>query len=373
MAFTKIFRSTHAGAPTLTGEAGSLQALLDAVLVNGYNAKTITITRSGATATASCVGHGFESEQVLAISGADQPEYTGEFRISVNDADTFTFEVSGTPATPATGTITAKVAPIGWATAFSSGNDRSYEAPAGANSFYLNVSDHTTANIFRLRVFSSVTGPGAAVSNGTSPVPTDAQFSGGCYAFSSSVTGATARAWRVVGGSRGFGVYIDVAGSKSYMGGFFYTDLLGDDADSSHSMLCGQASGYTSAWLGEASSVLNPTNSYMWATNGRAGATGPVEVAPFASGFSSSTLGVTAYGPSAAFGMGVSRVRVYEPNAGIWAYIPGLWAMQNANSEFSDGDVFQGAAGGSLSGRSFEIVRMQNTCCLALETSDTVH
>src|SRR4051812_48257028 len=34
-----LYKSTDAGAPVLTGQVGSLVALLDAVLVNGYGAK----------------------------------------------------------------------------------------------------------------------------------------------------------------------------------------------------------------------------------------------------------------------------------------------------------------------------------------------
>jgi hypothetical protein len=36
----RVYRSTDASAPTLTGQVGSLTALLDAVLVNGYGAQT---------------------------------------------------------------------------------------------------------------------------------------------------------------------------------------------------------------------------------------------------------------------------------------------------------------------------------------------
>jgi hypothetical protein len=34
----RVYRSTDASAPVLTGQVGSLTALLDAVLVNGYGA-----------------------------------------------------------------------------------------------------------------------------------------------------------------------------------------------------------------------------------------------------------------------------------------------------------------------------------------------
>lgn len=65
------------------------------------------ITRSGSTATATKVAHGYSTDDWLTISGATQTEYNGTFKITVTGADTFTYTVAGTPATPATGTITA--------------------------------------------------------------------------------------------------------------------------------------------------------------------------------------------------------------------------------------------------------------------------
>lgn len=65
------------------------------------------ITRVGATATATSVAHGRTTGDSLTIAGADQAEYNGTFTITVTGVDTFTYTVVGTPATPATGTITA--------------------------------------------------------------------------------------------------------------------------------------------------------------------------------------------------------------------------------------------------------------------------
>lgn len=67
----------------------------------------VTISRSGATATVSHTTHGIPSANKVQIKGAAQPEYNGVFTITVLDADSYTYVVSGTPATPATGTILA--------------------------------------------------------------------------------------------------------------------------------------------------------------------------------------------------------------------------------------------------------------------------
>ncbi len=66
---------------------------------------TVTITRSGSTATVSHTGHGLSTGDYVKIKGANQPEYNGAFSITKIDANSYSYTVSGTPATPATGTI----------------------------------------------------------------------------------------------------------------------------------------------------------------------------------------------------------------------------------------------------------------------------
>lgn len=64
---------------------------------------SVSITRSGSTATVTHTSHGFETGNKVRIRGADQPEYNGLFEITVTGANTYTYTVSGTPVSPATG------------------------------------------------------------------------------------------------------------------------------------------------------------------------------------------------------------------------------------------------------------------------------
>ena len=74
----------------------------------GVVSKEVTgITRDSTTATAVCTAHGFVTGQEVTIAGAAQSEYNGANAVVRIDADTFTYAVSGSPTTPATGTITA--------------------------------------------------------------------------------------------------------------------------------------------------------------------------------------------------------------------------------------------------------------------------
>jgi len=69
--------------------------------------KSTSITRSGSVATATCTAHGLVNGKKVLIKGATQQEYNGVFTITYIDANSFSYTVSGSPATPATGTIVA--------------------------------------------------------------------------------------------------------------------------------------------------------------------------------------------------------------------------------------------------------------------------
>lgn len=69
--------------------------------------ETVTITRSGSTATVAHTSHGLVDGKKVLIKGADQNEYNGVKTITVTGVNEYTYTVSGTPATPATGTIKA--------------------------------------------------------------------------------------------------------------------------------------------------------------------------------------------------------------------------------------------------------------------------
>lgn len=72
-----------------------------------YQESVTSITRSGSTATVTHTAHGLVTSQYVWIVGANEAEYNGVFQVTVTGVNTYTYTVSGTPATPATGTITA--------------------------------------------------------------------------------------------------------------------------------------------------------------------------------------------------------------------------------------------------------------------------
>lgn len=78
----------------------------------GADLAVTSITRSGTTATVTTdANHGYSSNDYVAIEGAAETDYNGDYQITVTGDDTFTYEVANSPATPATGTITCNHGP----------------------------------------------------------------------------------------------------------------------------------------------------------------------------------------------------------------------------------------------------------------------
>lgn len=69
--------------------------------------ESVSITRSGSIATVSHTAHNIPDGSEVAIRKADQREYNGFHTVTVTGANSYTYPVTGTPATPATGPVTA--------------------------------------------------------------------------------------------------------------------------------------------------------------------------------------------------------------------------------------------------------------------------
>lgn len=69
--------------------------------------QTLTSITLVSSAIAVVTGHGYSEGDTVTVSGADQAAYNGAHVITiVYDADTFAYDVAGSPTSPATGTIT---------------------------------------------------------------------------------------------------------------------------------------------------------------------------------------------------------------------------------------------------------------------------
>ncbi len=201
MGAIKYYQSAQNGAPTLSGQNGSLISVLDAILVNGYGQVSITsITRSGTTATVTTTSaHLMLSGDVAAIAGANETDYNGEFVITVTGASTFTITVANSPATPATGTITVKRAPAGFTKVYSGTNKAVYRSnDVTGLRHYLQVIDAGTttggAKEAQVRAFITM----SDVDTGIEPFPTVAQSSFGVLCHKSNAINGTSRPWKLI-------------------------------------------------------------------------------------------------------------------------------------------------------------------------------
>lgn len=115
--------SGQIGAPQMNGAAGSngqMLQVLDACLIDGFNPQTVTtITKTTATVTLTFgVSHGYVERQVITIAGATDAALNGKHRVINLTTNTITIDAAGVAVT--TGTITTKIAPLGFESIFGS-------------------------------------------------------------------------------------------------------------------------------------------------------------------------------------------------------------------------------------------------------------
>ena len=200
----KYFHSGMPGAPVLSGTAGSLIAVLDACLVDGFAVTAVAslvVAAGVATATISG-GHSAEVGSVVLVTGATPSPLNGEKKVqSVGSGNTtLTFDASGVADQTATGTIALKLAGAGWVKAFFGTNSAAYRSNnVAATGCYLRVDD-TGTKVARMIGYESMSG----ISLGSGLFPTSAQRSGGTYWTKSSAADASARSWSLAADDRGF-------------------------------------------------------------------------------------------------------------------------------------------------------------------------
>ena len=78
----------------------------------GVDKSISSLVFSAGTITATATAHGYATGEKVNIRGAAQPEYNGDFTVTVTEANSFTYTPSGTPTdSPATGTLVANKGP----------------------------------------------------------------------------------------------------------------------------------------------------------------------------------------------------------------------------------------------------------------------
>jgi hypothetical protein len=325
--FVQMYKSTDTGAPVLTGQVGSLITLLNKCLVDGYTAVAVTsITRSGSTATATLASSDSTlfTGAYIAMAGATQTEYNGTFQITVVDPTHFTFTVSGTPATPATGSPTYAKAGLGWAKPFAAGtNAQTYRSADGASDrFYLQVVDNgaTAGGAREAQVYGAeVMSADQTVTSGR--FPTAAQAASGLCCRKSTTADATARAWTLIGDDRTFYFITSTADAAGPNPGFAFGHFISFKAgDAFKTFILGtpvfNVSNTASGWAATTVAGGAATNIWLARSYTQTGTAINVVMSPLVGSSTSTTvLGVSSSGS------GVGAVLTYPNPADSGLYV----------------------------------------------------
>ena len=222
---TKSFSSAMAGAPVLSGTAGALISVLDAVLVTGFGLAAVTsLTVASGIATANfAAGHSFAADAVGLFAGITPTGLNGDKRILSIAANAVTFDAAGISDQTATGTMSAKVAPAGWTKTFAGTNLASYKmGGVEGTGFSLRVDD-TGTTVARVRSYESLTD----VNTGTGLFPALAQWAApGLWWSKSNAASTAARAWQIYADDRGIYFFVNSFPTTAEYCGYYFGDML---------------------------------------------------------------------------------------------------------------------------------------------------
>lgn len=211
----KWARSTMPGAPVLTRAAGSLTALLDALLVNGWGQQTATsVVVSGGVATATFPSdHAAARHAVVLVAGVtgSLAGLNGEQKVTAVEPNKIKWATTAADGTAA-GTITVKMAGAGWTKPFSGTNLAAYKsASPAAHGQFLSIAD-TTAEYARAVGYENMTD----ISTGTGLFPSAAQINGGYYwGKNDETSGTNAVPWVFASDGRFFYLFAQACINRS--------------------------------------------------------------------------------------------------------------------------------------------------------------
>jgi len=205
MSLPILLKSGMAGAPVLAGANGSVNALLNACLVNGFNTQSVSsATASGGVVTFNFASSpGFSALDTVTIAGASNSAVNGQKRVQSAASNQVLVAAPGVPDGAVGGTITLKFSPLGWTRTYSGTNLGVYrQGGTSTTKRYLRVYDATLAGGggYALRAYEAMT----AISTGTGPFPTTTQV--GSNGTTATISSVTAVPWVMVGTPRFFWV-----------------------------------------------------------------------------------------------------------------------------------------------------------------------
>lgn len=201
------------GAPSNIINAGSMCAIADDCLVNGFNVQgPLSVTVSAGVATlVYAAPHGHTADQYMRVLGASVSQVNGDKRPTILTTTTLTVPAPGAPDGPVGGSVSTRFAPLGWQQVFTDLNVRVYRSPnIQSSGLYYQLRDVAAVDYSAAwRGFESMTD----ANTGVGPFPTTAQVPQGQRFLKSA--SATPRPWVVVGDDRSFYFFTTDGGAEA--------------------------------------------------------------------------------------------------------------------------------------------------------------
>ena len=236
---TKVMNYLQTASTQMAGQINRLNDILYAGLVTGFNSKnvsSIVVSMNIATVTTS-TDHGYNVNDCVKIEGANESILNDDFFVTPTSTTTFTFPLTSSDFA-GTGTITVKIAPLGWERVYTGTNKAVYRAPEG-NRLYLRVDD-SNAQYALVNAYETMSDVDTGT-NGTTAV----------YWKKSDATSSATREWYLFGNRKTFYLFVAWA-SSSYLTwhiGYAFGEMKSLKAgDNWNTILIGYTSNPTSLW-----------------------------------------------------------------------------------------------------------------------------
>lgn len=360
----KFFHSAMTGAPTLSGTAGSMIAVLDACLVNGFGTKTadsVVVAGGIATFNVSAGIGALEADTVVLVAGATPAGLNGEKRVITATATAITFDATGISNQTATGTITAKLAPAGWAKSFAGTNLAAYRsADITGTRAYLRIDDTATGN-GRAVGYESM----SDISTGVGAFPSATQVPGGLYWAKANAANATARAWTLIADGKTFYLHMHTGTSSPGISGcvFGFGDFVSyKSGDAYAAKITGFTNDLSTASTQAGADFSHATGTIVYAMRAYTGLGGSVSANSSVESYSPTTYSgganataVPAYPNGANNALILSRKLVYEPGSLRGIMRGAMYCPQNCQASFAWRDRVDGQD--ALLGRKLMVVK----------------
>ena len=259
----KYYHSGMRGAPIKNGTPGSWITVLDAVLVNGFgqvNAVSANIT-NGMVIINLNNNESFDVDTTVLVTGASVLSVNGENTVTASGSNFISWPTIE-PDGPITGTITVKVAPLGFTKQFSGVSLAAYKMmnPLSSGAFFR--IDDTSAYFMQIAAYENM----LDINSGSNRTPALSYNSGICVVPKSDTANTNATPWEIIGDDSGFYICTQISTYSEYAKYrciLYFGDGIPDNSNDSFKIIVngvGATSSYANDWAASIASAVSQSN-----------------------------------------------------------------------------------------------------------------